>query len=321
MWTVWITWQKYGRTQKPAGSILTHATAEGQYWQTTERGASKLKQSVNDNLFRVRFWGVRGSLPVAGAEFQRYGGRTVCIEMQCGNERLIFDAGSGLMPAGVALKAEGVSAFNLFFTHCHYDHIIGLPFFPPLYDHSADVTLWSGHLAGRMSTRQMIGEFMRPPWFPVEPDICRAALDARDFRSGDLLSPVRGVEIRTGSLNHPGGAVGYRVEWGGRACALITDTEHHPGTLDPAVLELIEGCDLFIYDAMYDDAEMERHVGYGHSSWEQGIRLAKTAGAKRVAFMHHAPFRTDDALDAVEKQAKILFPGAFSAFDGQIVDL
>lgn len=276
---------------------------------------------MNDSVFRVRFWGVRGSLPVAGAAFQRYGGRTICVEMQCGNERLIFDAGSGLMPAGVALKAEGITAFNLFFTHCHYDHIIGMPFFPPLYDQSADVALWSGHLAGRMSTRQMIGEFMRPPWFPVEPDICRASLDARDFRAGDVLFPTKGIEIRTGSLNHPGGAVGYRVEWGGRSCAMITDTEHQPGTLDPAVLSLIEGCDLFIYDATYDDAEMNNHVGYGHSSWEQGVRLAQAAGAKRVAFIHHAPFRTDDMLDAIKARSMSLFPGAFPAYDGQIVDL
>jgi phosphoribosyl 1,2-cyclic phosphodiesterase len=280
-----------------------------------------LQQRVNDNLFRVRFWGVRGSLPVSGADFQRYGGSTICIEMQCGADRLLFDAGSGLMPAGLTLKTEGVRAFNLFFTHCHYDHIIGLPFFPPLYDQSADVALWSGHLAGRMSTRQMIGEFMRPPWFPVEPDICRASLDARDFYPGDILRPTPGVLLRTGSLNHPGGAVGYRVEWGGRACALITDTEHVPGLLDPAVLALIDGCDLVIYDATYTDAEMDRHAGYGHSSWEQGIRLAKAAGARRVAFIHHAPMRTDAALDQIAAEAASLFPGAFPARDGQVIDL
>jgi phosphoribosyl 1,2-cyclic phosphodiesterase len=190
-----------------------------------------------------------------------------------------------------------------------------------LFDPHASVTLWSGHLAGRMSTRQMIGEFMRPPWFPVEPDICRAAINCHDFRSGEVLVPYEDVAIKTGSLNHPGGAIGYRVEWGGRAVALITDTEHRPGTLDPAVLDLIDGADLFLYDCMYTDEEMPRHVGYGHSSWQQAIRLAKAARAKRVAFIHHSPLRTDRELDAIQRLAVQEFKGAFMARDGQAIDL
>ncbi|OLP62386.1 MBL fold metallo-hydrolase [Xaviernesmea oryzae] len=276
---------------------------------------------MTDSGFRVRFWGVRGSLPVSGAEFQAYGGNTICIEMRCGDRCLIFDAGSGLMPAGVALKAEGLSRFDLFFTHSHYDHIIGLPFFPPIFDRNASVTFWSGHLAGRMSTHRMIGEFMRPPWFPVEPDICCAALRTRDFRAGEPLAPADGITIRTGALNHPGGAVGYRVECGGRAVAMITDTEHEPGTLDPTVLALIEKADLFIYDASYTDAEMPRYRGYGHSSWQQAVRLAQAAGAARVALIHHAPLRTDRELDAIHQQAQATFDGAFVARDGQILDL
>ncbi len=276
---------------------------------------------MNRNVFRVRFWGVRGSLPVSGAAFQQYGGNTICIEMRCGDHRLLFDAGSGLMPAGQVLKAEGVSDFNLFFTHCHYDHIIGLPYFPALFDPHASVALWSGHMAGRMSTRQMIGEFMRPPWFPVEPDICRASIGCIDFRSGETLSPYPDVVVRTGSLNHPGGAIGYRVEWNGQAAAVITDTEHTPGILDPAVLNLIQDADLFIYDCTYTDEEMPRHVGYGHSSWQHAIRLAKAAGVKRVAFIHHSPLRTDAELDAIGKSAGQEFPGAFAARDGQVIDL
>ncbi|TIR52197.1 MAG: MBL fold metallo-hydrolase, partial [Mesorhizobium sp.] len=201
--------------------------------------------------FLVRFWGVRGSISVSGPEFSRYGGNTSCIEMRCGKHMLLFDAGSGLGLAGRAFRASGVTDFELFFTHCHYDHIIGLPAFKPIYDRSVKVRLWSGHLAGRMTTRQMVDEFMRPPWFPAKLDICKASIDCRDFVSGDVLRPREGVVVRTGSLNHPGGCIGYRVEWGGRIVAVITDTEHEPGKLDQAVLDLIEDADLVIYDCTY----------------------------------------------------------------------
>ncbi len=279
------------------------------------------KKAGIENAFRIRIWGVRGSLPVSGEQFRVYGGNTMCIEMRCGDHVLLFDAGSGLLPAGQALKAEGIKAFNLFFSHCHYDHIIGLPFFSLMFDPNASIALWSGHLEGRMTTAQMISGFMRPPWFPVEPDICTARLNSHDFRSGDVLRPHPDVAIKTASLNHPGGAIGYRVEWGGRAAAIITDTEHLPGVLDPAVLGLIEGCDLFLYDSTYTDNEMETHRGYGHSSWQHAILLAKKAGARQVAFVHHAPWRTDAELLDADRMAKAEFAGAFFARDGQTIDL
>lgn len=272
---------------------------------------------MDDDFFLVRFWGVRGSIAVSGPEFARYGGNTICIEMQCGKHTLLFDAGSGLRPAGRTLRAAGVTDFDLFFTHCHYDHVIGLPAFKPIYERGIKVTLWSGHLAGRMTTRQMVDEFIRPPWFPVTLGVCKASLDCRDFASGDVLRPREGVVVRTGSLTHPGGCIGYRVEWGGRVVAVITDTEHEPGKLDPAVLGLIENADLVIYDCTYTEEEMERYSGNGHSTWQQGVKLCEAAGARGLALFHHDPARTDDELDEMEKLAKDRFAGAFAARDGQ----
>ncbi len=276
---------------------------------------------MQDDTFRVKFWGVRGSLPVSGEQFLRYGGNTPCIEVRCGAEVLIFDAGSGLREAGLSLMSEGVSEFDVFFTHTHYDHIIGLPYFKPIYRGSSAVRFWSGHLHGKMSTAEMINDFMRPPWFPVGPGICQASLDTVDFRPGDTLSPRKDVSIRTMSLVHPGGCIGYRVDWGGRAVALIYDTEHEPGILDPALLDFIAGADLMVYDCTYLESEMATYRGYGHSTGMHGSRLAMAAGIPRLAMFHHDPSRTDAALAAMEQEVQAFFGGAFAARDQQVIDL
>jgi len=273
---------------------------------------------VTPDLLQVRTWGTRGSLPVSGPQFSEFGGSTTCIELRCGSEVLLFDAGSGILPAGRALKAEGVGATHLFFTHCHHDHIIGFPYFGPLFDPACTVDIWSGHLAGQMTTHDMLYRFMGPPFFPVAPDVCAARVRCHDFAAGDVLAPAPGITLRTGRLTHPGGAVGYRVDWKGRAVAIITDTEHQPGEMDADVLALIEGVDLFIYDACYTEAEMTMFRGFGHSSWTQAVLLARTAGARRVAMAHHAPWRTDADLLAMEAQAQAAFPTAFFARDGQV---
>lgn len=271
--------------------------------------------------FRVRLWGVRGSLPVSGPQFNAYGGRTICIEMRCGDHVLLFDAGSGMAQAGAALRAEGHARIDLFFSHFHYDHVIGLPFFAPLYDRSCTMTVWSGHTEGEMTTAGMMEAYMRPPFFPIGPDICTACLTPREFTPGAALTPYPGLTIRTAMLNHPGNAVGYRVEWGGRAAAVVTDTEHLPGKPDDRVLGLIAGADLVLYDATYQDEEFDTYRGYGHSTWQEALRLAAAAKVRRMGLMHHAEWRTDAGLARIEAAVAEASPAAFLARDDQVIDL
>lgn len=280
-----------------------------------------MKGRMSDSVFKVHFWGVRGSVPVSGGEYARFGGNTACVQVTCGKHTLILDGGSGLRQAGEAIRAAGLREIDVFLTHSHYDHIIGLPFFHPLYDPRIKLILWSGHMHGHMTTKQMMSDFMQPPWFPVEVESCTSTLECRDFKPGDTLRPHDGVVVRTGSLNHPGGCVGYRVEWEGRSVALISDTEHIPGKLDPSVLELIENADLVIYDTTYVDAEMARYRGFGHSTWQQGVKLCEAAGARRLALFHHEPARTDAQMDEIEAHARARFAGAFAARDGMTVEL
>lgn len=258
---------------------------------------------------------------MSGPQFQRYGGNTPCIEVRCGEHRLLFDAGSGLREAGLQMLEQGLDHVHLFFSHCHYDHIIGLPFFKLIYNPSANVNIWSGHLAGQMTTRDMVDRFISPPWTPIEIDICKANLIFHDFQAGDILSPLPGIEIRTFRLNHPGGAIGYRLDWGGKSLALVFDIEHQPGTLDPTALELMKNADLAVYDAAYTEEEMLKYRGFGHSTWEQGVKLAKAASTRKLVLFHHSPSRTDDELDQLEQLAQERFPDTVAARDGMTLEL
>jgi len=272
------------------------------------------------NDFSVRFWGVRGSIACSGPETSRYGGNTSSLEVRCGGRLILFDAGSGIRYLGNHILREMPLDADLFFTHTHFDHVCGLPFFPPFFQPQNRFRLWAGHLGDRMTIKRVLQEFMMSPLFPVPPEVFRADIGYRDFAPGDTLTPMAGVTLRTAPLNHPDGATGYRVEYGGRSLCYITDTEHVPGAPDRNVLALIAGADLVIYDCMYTDDEYANgHVGWGHSTWQEAVRLCRAAGVRRLAVFHHDPDHDDDKLDAIAAEVAAALPGAVVAREGLIL--
>jgi phosphoribosyl 1,2-cyclic phosphodiesterase len=270
----------------------------------------------------VRFWGVRGSIACSGPRTARYGGNTSCLEVRCGARLLIFDAGTGLRYLGTTLM-KGASALDadLFLTHTHFDHVAGLPFFKPFFDPKNRWRLWAGHLGEGMTLRRVLGEFMMAPLFPVPPQVFRARMEYREFKAGETLTPGPGITLRTSALNHPDGATGYRIDFGGRSLCYLTDTEHVPGAPDRSILELIKGADLVIYDSMYTDAEYNTYVGWGHSTWQEGVRLCRAAGAKRMVVFHHDPEHDDDMLDGIAREVDQQLPGSLVAKDGLFVEV
>lgn len=270
----------------------------------------------------VRFWGVRGSVPCPGPTTLRYGGNTACVEVCCAGERLIFDAGTGLRALGRALGDEPGTRAHLFLTHTHVDHILGLPFFRPAYVAANAFEFWAGHLAGQdRQLQDVLATLMLQPFFPVPLDIMHACIAFHDFTQGDVLEPVPGLRLRTAALNHPGGATGYRLECGGRAVCYVTDTEHRDGERDPAVVRLIAGADVVIYDAHYTDEEFPERRGWGHSTWQEGVRLCEAADAGRLVLFHHDPDRDDDALDRIADELARRRPGSLVAREGLILEL
>ena len=269
---------------------------------------------MSQQALTVRFWGTRGSVSAPGPAARQFGGDTACVEVSNGPHAIIFDAGSGLRRLGLTFRERGLETADIFFSHCHYDHIIGLPFFSPLFDSTIQVTLWSGHLHGHMTTRQMVEEFMRAPFFPVRPAVFSPNTRYRDFVPGDTLRPGAAV-IHTGALNHADGAVGYRLESDGRVVAYITDHEHGNATADATVERLIHGADLLVIDATYTDAEYPSHRGWGHSTWQHATALCRQQQVKRLVLFHHRPRRTDSELVAIEQEARQAFPDTIVACD------
>jgi phosphoribosyl 1,2-cyclic phosphodiesterase len=269
--------------------------------------------------FTVRFWGVRGSIACSGPRTARYGGNTSSLEVRCGDDVLLFDAGTGMRYLGKTLEGSRVDA-DIYFTHTHFDHICGLPFFRPLFEPQNKFRLWAGHLRGAMTLRRVLAEFMMSPLFPVPPEVFRSQLEYRDFTAGDTLDKANGVRVRTAPLNHPDGATGYRVEYDGRSVCYVSDTEHVPGALDRNILGLIAGADIVVYDCMYTDDEYRRFVGWGHSTWQEGIRLCKEAKVKRMVVFHHEPDHDDDMLDGIAREVEKALPGSVVAYEGLVLE-
>lgn len=274
---------------------------------------------ADDGDLSIRFWGVRGSVATPGPDYVRYGGNTSCVEMRCAGRLLIFDAGTGLRPLGESLKADGVIDADLFFSHTHFDHVVGLPFFSPLYAAENSFRFWSGHLTAQPGLSAVLKQMMQAPLFPVPFDIFGASIAFNDFTASGTLEPCHGVKVRTGVLNHPNGATGYRVEHGGKSACYVTDTEHRPGEPDRNILDLIEGADILIYDCTYTDEEYPTYAGWGHSTWQEGARLCKAAGVGQLAIFHHDPSHDDLFMDRIAREAERMCPGTVVAREGMIL--
>lgn len=272
-----------------------------------------------DARFFVRFWGVRGSIACPGAATLGYGGNTPCLEIRCGPHLLIVDAGTGLRGLDAALAAAGPLEADVLFTHTHLDHIWGWPFFTRLLRADTRLRVWAGNLAPHHRIAEVLGDLLDEPFAPVRRATLRAAVAYRDFRAGESLAPHPDVHIQTAPLNHPQGATGYRIVHQGRSLCVVTDTEHEPGRPDQAILGLIAGADLVIYDCTYTDDEFPAKRGWGHSTWQEGVRLCDAAGAKRFVVFHHDPGHDDRAMDAIAAAVDRARPGSVVAREGLVL--
>jgi phosphoribosyl 1,2-cyclic phosphodiesterase len=288
-----------------------------------------LKSPAEIDQLRVTFWGVRGSIPTPGYETSRYGGNTLCVELKFSACRrtLIIDAGSGIRRLGDDLlarsgPADGL-ALDLLLSHTHLDHILGLPFFGPLYRRDTRLTLYGPTISPEDRLEEVIGGQLCYRYFPVRQVELAATITYVDLREG-IYDLGDGITLTATYLNHPLLCMGYRLDWRGRSVCTAFDTEpfrnlfisdpEDPGydaimalegeqaarEADLRMQSFFRGADLLIHDGQYTEQEYQAgRTGWGHSSIEQAIRAAETAGCRRLALIHHDPMRSDAELDGL----------------------
>lgn len=274
------------------------------------------------NNFEVTFWGTRGTLPVSGAPFAKTGGNTNCIEITCGNHTIIIDAGTGIRELGSKLvSTASTQKVHLLLTHAHYDHVEGIPFFAPFFMDGSKIDISCGKLEGTTSTTQLIQNLMKRPYFPVGPEVFSADIQYNTLEEHAKFDISDEIKVTTAPLNHPGGSTAYRIDFAGKSFACVTDTEHEPGKHDENILKLINGVDCFSYDCSLIDRELPDFEGYGHSTFEEGARLARIAGAGALKASHHMPFRNDAELEEIEKELQRENPANSIAREGETIKL
>jgi phosphoribosyl 1,2-cyclic phosphodiesterase len=249
----------------------------------------------------VKIWGARGSIPVCGQEYIKYGGDTTCIEIRSKNGRvIIIDAGTGIRRLGKDLLAQGLYEYDLIFTHAHWDHVMGFPFFRPLYSDRTSLRVHGCPFAEEF-VRTMLARMMSPPNFPVNYGDLKARIAYSDSCPDKFQ--IDSVSIMPIDISHPGGGKGYKFIEDGRSFVFITDHElgySHPGGLPVEdYLRFCAGADLLVHDAEFTGEEYGRHRSWGHSSYLDALNLAVEAGVRQFALFHINQDRTDRAMDKI----------------------
>lgn len=265
------------------------------------------------DCLEVKFWGVRGGIACPGPGTVRYGGNTACVQISCGDHKLVFDAGTGIRALGAELvKLSPVSA-DIFFSRTSFERICGIPFFAAGYHPANRFRFWGNHKSEGQGVRDALSKLMSDPVFPVPIDIMSATLDFTDFKTGETLHPADGITVTTAAINHTIAVTGYRIDWRGKSIAYVSDLIQGEDGDETATLKLLEGAQIAIINTA-------RHVGLG-ASWRDSMRLCDTAGVATCVLFHHNPANDDDAMDAVAAEAKATRPGTVVAREGMVLSL
>ena len=256
---------------------------------------------------KITIWGARGSVPVSGPEYVRYGGDTTCVEVETSkDEIIILDGGNGIRPMGNRMVARKQRHFNILLSHAHWDHILGFPFFKPLYRKDSTLT-FHGCMYAQQSVKVLLQKTMRAPFFPVDLSEVSAQMVFKEDCEEDL--EVAGLRVASLPISHPNNGYGFLLQEGKRKFAFFPDNElgfRHPGGMNfKDYAKFLEGVDVLIHDGEFTPNEYDKYArSWGHSTWPEAVRLAAEAGVKRLILWHLNQDRSDEEVDAMLDDAR-----------------
>ena len=263
---------------------------------------------------KVTILGTRGSVPVSGRAFMRYGCATTCFLIQMGGEAVVVDAGTGIL--NLPDEVMALPRLTMLLTHPHVDHLLGLPMCPYLFQKDVVLQLFAASLAG-IDTRAQVSALLSPPLWPVGPEMLPGTLRfhalPEKLCQGNIL-----VESMQGA--HPGGVTVFRLSCGEKRVVIATDCTI-TDDLKPVLADFARDCDLFLCDGQYSDEEWPLRCEFGHSTWRAAAELAQVAGAKEARIVHHDPNHVDEVLDAAAPELLQLHPRCCFAREGEVIPI
>lgn len=267
--------------------------------------------------WKTTVWGVRGSMPAASEDFLQYGGNTSCISVNCGGFLVVFDAGSGLIQLGKWLKDSCIKRVNLFFSHIHIDHVIGLYAFQALHDPEMEIHLY-GEAREGVSFRQQLETLIGPPYWPLGLEDFRARIEVCEIRPEQFISLTKEIVVRTMRGSHPNGSLYFRLEDARRSMVYALDCELEKAFV-PKIVQFARDTNLLVCDANFTEEDLLHCRGWGHSSWQQCLDLRKACGAKLALLTHYSNDYDDCFLREQERLAILVDQAARFAREGMEV--
>jgi len=277
--------------------------------QTSKDKSATYRPKTHDPHSYIKFWGTRGSNSVSGPEYIRYGGNTICLEVCHGEDLVLIDAGSGIRPLGHTLDTNKLKTIHLFLSHTHWDHVIGFPFFKPIYESDVQVVIWSP-VGFEKSTRELFTEMLAYAYFPIRLEDIHAKLSFNDLRDGHPVT-IGDITINSHYAFHPGATLCFKIHVANKTFGYATDNEmflgyhgnpnavgkdHSMIKSHQSIINFFKHCDCLIHEAQYTPLEYQRRVGWGHSSVSNATLLCKFAEVKEWIVTHHDPKHTDEEL-------------------------